>query len=98
MIAKSSTLFANLYNIKAGKMKLILWTVQRSIFVTTPKYRNFTLDHAWQVLRKYLKWDVAEPVDPNNLTELFGPDVRPRPARKPRQEKSQISGDVEHRG
>nr|GEZ56606.1 hypothetical protein [Tanacetum cinerariifolium] len=42
------------------------------------------LEHAWRVLKEYLKWATPDPANPVDLTELFGDDVRPRPAGKPR--------------
>ncbi|GKE64672.1 hypothetical protein Tco_1518833 [Tanacetum coccineum] len=45
-----------------------------------PKGRKFMLDHAWRILKNHSKWDAPEPLDTDDHTEIFGPDVRPRPA------------------
>ncbi|GKC68808.1 hypothetical protein Tco_1101406 [Tanacetum coccineum] len=39
--------------------------------------------HSWNILKNYPKWNAMEPIDEDNLTELFGPDPRDRPAGKP---------------
>ncbi|GKD36856.1 hypothetical protein Tco_1257063 [Tanacetum coccineum] len=51
--------------------------------------RKFTFIHVWNVLKAYPKCDSAEPIDQDNLAELFGTDPRPRPAGKPRPAKKQ---------
>ncbi|GJT22453.1 hypothetical protein Tco_0892390 [Tanacetum coccineum] len=40
---------------------------------------------------QYPKWDAAEPIDGDNLQEVFGPDKRERPAGKQRAVKKQKS-------
>nr|GEZ23918.1 hypothetical protein [Tanacetum cinerariifolium] len=40
--------------------------------------KRFQYDHAWNILKNYPKWNVAEPIDEDNLNELFGPDPKAR--------------------
>ncbi|GJW80437.1 calcium-dependent protein kinase 7-like protein [Tanacetum coccineum] len=47
--------------------------------------------HVWNILKNYPKWNAAEPIDADNLQELFGPDPRERPAGKQRAKKKQKS-------
>ncbi|GJT39181.1 hypothetical protein Tco_0939046 [Tanacetum coccineum] len=60
--------------------------------------RKFAYVHAWNVLKSYPKWDSPEPIDEDNLAELFGPDPRPRPASKPRPAKKAKSMDTSSAG
>ncbi|GJW53280.1 hypothetical protein Tco_0097365 [Tanacetum coccineum] len=53
--------------------------------------KRFQYVHAWDILKNYPKWDAAEPIDEDNLVELFGPDPRARLAGKPRPAKKQKS-------
>nr|GEU37699.1 hypothetical protein [Tanacetum cinerariifolium] len=48
------------------------------------KGRKFQLKHAWRILKGHSKWDAPKPLDTEDHTEIFGPDVRPRPAGKTR--------------
>nr|GFC31906.1 hypothetical protein [Tanacetum cinerariifolium] len=50
--------------------------------------------HVWNILKKFPKWNAAEPIDADNLQELFGPDPRERPAGKQRTPKKQKSVDT----
>nr|GEV80114.1 RNA-directed DNA polymerase, eukaryota, reverse transcriptase zinc-binding domain protein [Tanacetum cinerariifolium] len=50
--------------------------------------------HVWNILKNYPKWNAAEPIDEDNLEELFGPDPRERPAGKQRASKKQKSVDT----
>ncbi|GKB48066.1 hypothetical protein Tco_0898819, partial [Tanacetum coccineum] len=45
-------------------------------------------------LQHYPKWDAAEPIDGDNLQEVFGPDKRERPAGKQRAGKKQKSDET----
>nr|GEZ18004.1 hypothetical protein [Tanacetum cinerariifolium] len=45
--------------------------------------KKFNLEHAWRVLKEYLKSDAPDPANPVDLTKLFGDDARPRPVGKP---------------
>nr|GEZ04485.1 laccase/diphenol oxidase family protein [Tanacetum cinerariifolium] len=45
-----------------------------------PKGRKFQLEHCWRILKARSKWDAPKPLDTEDHTEIFGPDVRPRPA------------------
>nr|GEX76366.1 hypothetical protein [Tanacetum cinerariifolium] len=47
--------------------------------------------HVWNILKIDPKWNAAEPIDANNLQELFGPDLREHPAGKQRAKKKQKS-------
>ncbi|GJX90924.1 hypothetical protein Tco_0344250 [Tanacetum coccineum] len=51
-------------------------------------------DHVWDILKNYSKWNASEPIDKDNLQELFGPDPRERPADKQRATKKQKSVDT----
>ncbi|GJS96173.1 hypothetical protein Tco_0803141 [Tanacetum coccineum] len=51
--------------------------------------KNFLYPNVWNILKNYPKWDAAEPIDANNLQELFGPDPRERLAGKQRAPKKQ---------
>ncbi|GJS61793.1 hypothetical protein Tco_0656577 [Tanacetum coccineum] len=55
------------------------------------RYGNtkFQYVHSSNILKSYPKWDATKPIDEDNLTELFGPDPRARPAGKPRLAKKQ---------
>nr|GEW42977.1 senescence-associated protein AAF, chlorolplastic isoform X5 [Tanacetum cinerariifolium] len=60
--------------------------------------RKFQYDHVWIILKNYPKWNAAEPIDEDNLEELFGPDPRERPAGKQRAPKKQKSVDTSSAG
>ncbi|GJX67263.1 hypothetical protein Tco_0302990 [Tanacetum coccineum] len=45
-----------------------------------PKGRKFQLEHCWRILKGHSKWDASKPLDTEDHTEIFRPDVRPRPA------------------
>ncbi|GJT71755.1 hypothetical protein Tco_1031041 [Tanacetum coccineum] len=51
--------------------------------------KKFQYDHVWNILKNYPKWNAVEPIDGDNLQELFGPDPRERPAGKQRTPKKQ---------
>ncbi|GJZ77383.1 hypothetical protein Tco_0642055 [Tanacetum coccineum] len=53
--------------------------------------KKFLYPHVWNILKNYSKWNAAEPIDADNLQELFGPDPRERPAGKQRAKKKQKS-------
>nr|GEX77887.1 ABC transporter Tap-like, P-loop containing nucleoside triphosphate hydrolase [Tanacetum cinerariifolium] len=40
--------------------------------------KKIQYDHVWNILKNYSKWNAAEPLDEDNLQELFGPDPRER--------------------
>nr|GEY45286.1 hypothetical protein [Tanacetum cinerariifolium] len=48
----------------------------------TPKGEKALLDHAWRGLKNHSKWNAPKPRDTDDHTEIFRPDVRPRPAGK----------------
>ncbi|GJQ94654.1 hypothetical protein Tco_0005793 [Tanacetum coccineum] len=56
--------------------------------------KKFQYVHVWNILKNYPKWNVAEPIDEDNLQKLFGPDPRERPADKQRALKKQKSVDT----
>ncbi|GJV58144.1 hypothetical protein Tco_1459149 [Tanacetum coccineum] len=60
--------------------------------------KKFQYDHVWNILKNYPKWNAAEPIDEDNLLELFGPDPRERPAGKQWAPKNQISVDTSSAG
>ncbi|GJV88536.1 hypothetical protein Tco_1532474 [Tanacetum coccineum] len=45
-------------------------------------------------MKEYPKWDAAEPIDGDNLQEVFGPVKRERPAGKQRAGKKQKSAET----
>ncbi|GJX36563.1 hypothetical protein Tco_0758483 [Tanacetum coccineum] len=53
--------------------------------------KKFIYPHVWNILKNYPKWDAAEPIDADNLQELFGPDPRERPVGKQRAPEKQKS-------
>ncbi|GJY28376.1 hypothetical protein Tco_0404143 [Tanacetum coccineum] len=56
--------------------------------------RKFQYDHVWIILKNYPKWNAMEPIDEDNLEDLFGPDPRERPAGKQRASKKQKLIDI----
>ncbi|GKE36715.1 hypothetical protein Tco_1460120, partial [Tanacetum coccineum] len=54
--------------------------------------------HVWNILKNYPKWDAAEPIDADNLEELFDPDPRERPAGKQRVPKKKKSVETTSTG
>ncbi|GJV59899.1 hypothetical protein Tco_1465999 [Tanacetum coccineum] len=60
--------------------------------------KKFQYVHVWNILKKFPKWNAAEPIDADNLQELFGPDPRERPAGKQRAPKKQKSVDTSSAG
>ncbi|GJS98550.1 zinc finger BED domain-containing protein RICESLEEPER 2-like protein [Tanacetum coccineum] len=59
--------------------------------------RKFQLEHCWRILKGHSKWDAPKPLDTEDHTEIFSPDVRPRPARKNRpakKTKSETTGST----
>ncbi|GKD88617.1 hypothetical protein Tco_1364124 [Tanacetum coccineum] len=56
--------------------------------------KKFLYLHVWNILKNYPKWDAAEPIDVDNLQELFGPDPRECPAGKQRAPKKQKSESI----
>ncbi|GKE16913.1 hypothetical protein Tco_1424490 [Tanacetum coccineum] len=50
------------------------------------------------MLTCYPKWNATEPIDADNLQELFGPDPRERPAGKQRAKKKQKSVETTSAG
>ncbi|GJX87270.1 hypothetical protein Tco_0339284 [Tanacetum coccineum] len=59
------------------------------------KGRKFMLEHAWRILKGHSKWDAPKPIDTEDHTEIFRPDVRPRPAgqtRPAKKTKSKTTG------
>nr|GEU58924.1 hypothetical protein [Tanacetum cinerariifolium] len=60
--------------------------------------KKFQYDRVWNILKNYLKWNAAKPIDKDNLQELFGPDPRERPADKQQAPKKQKSVDTSRAG
>ncbi|GKB19576.1 hypothetical protein Tco_0853499 [Tanacetum coccineum] len=59
------------------------------------KGRKFQVEHAWRILKGHSKWDAPKPLDTEDHTKIFRPDVRPRPAGKTRlakKTKSEMTG------
>nr|GEW08988.1 ribonuclease H-like domain-containing protein [Tanacetum cinerariifolium] len=63
-----------------------------------PKGRKFQLEHCWRILKGHSKWDTPKPLDTEDHIEIFGPDVRPRPASKTRPAKKTKSETTESSG
>ncbi|GJV32144.1 hypothetical protein Tco_1392544 [Tanacetum coccineum] len=51
--------------------------------------KKFQYVHVWNILKKFLKWNAAEPIDADNLQKLFDPDPRERLIGKQRAPKKQ---------
>ncbi|GKC56959.1 hypothetical protein Tco_1084557 [Tanacetum coccineum] len=62
------------------------------------KGRKFMLEHAWRILKSHSEWDVPKLLERNDHTEIFGPDVRPRPASKTRPTKKTKSETTRSNG
>ncbi|GKC57355.1 hypothetical protein Tco_1084953 [Tanacetum coccineum] len=60
--------------------------------------KKFQYVHVWNILKNYPKWNAAEPIDADNLKELFGPDPKECPAGKQRAKKKQKSVDTSSAG
>nr|GEW35795.1 glutathione S-transferase T3-like [Tanacetum cinerariifolium] len=60
--------------------------------------KKFQYVNVWNILKKFPKWNAAEPIDADNLQELFGPDPRESPAGKQRAPKKQKSVDTSSAG
>ncbi|GJZ68875.1 hypothetical protein Tco_0632425 [Tanacetum coccineum] len=59
--------------------------------------RKYQLEHCWRILKGHSKWDALKPLDTEDHTEIFDPDVRPRPAGKNRpakKTKSETTGST----
>ncbi|GJV19278.1 hypothetical protein Tco_1368298 [Tanacetum coccineum] len=56
--------------------------IYKHLAAQQPKGRKFTLEHARRILKGHSKWDAPKPLDTEDHTEIFEPDVRPRPAGK----------------
>nr|GEY23659.1 protein ALP1-like [Tanacetum cinerariifolium] len=56
--------------------------------------KKFQYDRVWNIWKNYPKWNAAEPIDKDNLQELFGPDPREHPAGKQRAPKKKKSVDT----
>nr|GEU65794.1 hypothetical protein [Tanacetum cinerariifolium] len=62
-----------------------------------PTGRKFQLEHCWRILKGHSKWDSPKPLDTEDHTKIFGPDVRPRPTGKNRPTKkikSEMTGSI----
>nr|GEW18148.1 hypothetical protein [Tanacetum cinerariifolium] len=72
-------------------------------FMAQSNRRKFLLEHAWCILKDHSKWDAPKPLDMDDHTEIFGPDVRPRlasktqPLKKTKSKTTGAAGEV-HRG
>nr|GFA38913.1 hypothetical protein [Tanacetum cinerariifolium] len=92
VIAKSSTLFTNILNVKAADH---IEAAKINFAAQQPKGRKFMLEHAWHILKSHSKWDTPKPLETDDHTKIFGSDVRPRPAGKTRsakKTKSEMTG------
>nr|GEZ05409.1 FRIGIDA-like protein [Tanacetum cinerariifolium] len=60
--------------------------------------KKFQYDHAYNILKNYPKWNAVEPIDEDNLNELFGHDPRAHPDGKQQAAKKQKSVDMSSAG
>ncbi|GJX32974.1 hypothetical protein Tco_0242829 [Tanacetum coccineum] len=60
--------------------------------------KKFKYVHVWNILKKFPKRNATEPIDSDNLQELFGPNPIERPAGKQRVPKKQKSVDMSSAG
>ncbi|GKD55803.1 hypothetical protein Tco_1289190 [Tanacetum coccineum] len=69
---------------KSGENEVDVLNRAKKAFKKEFNERSFTQEGPWEVFQKYVKLDVAEPVDPAPVegghSELFGEDPRPRPS------------------
>ena len=82
---------------KSGENEVDDMRNARKMYRYEHKGMPFTQEDAWLILKKCPKWDAPAPIDltgdvpGQSNQELFGDDVRPRPAGKPRNSKKQKS-------
>ncbi|GJZ11077.1 hypothetical protein Tco_0545836 [Tanacetum coccineum] len=80
-----STLFTNILKRKSGENKADhIETAKITFAAQQPKGRKFMLEHVCRILKGHSKWDAPKPLETDDHTEIFRPDVRPRPAGKTR--------------
>ncbi|GJY92236.1 hypothetical protein Tco_0508018 [Tanacetum coccineum] len=77
-------------NRKSGENEADLIETVKTVYLERVG-KKFQYPHVWKILKEYPKWDAAEPIDGDNLQEVFGPDKRERPAGKQRAVKKQKS-------
>ncbi|GJX98722.1 hypothetical protein Tco_0355741 [Tanacetum coccineum] len=77
-------------NCKSGENEADLIETVKTVYLERVD-KKFQYPHVWKFLKEYLKWDAVEPIDGDNLQEVFGPDKRERPAGKQRAVKKQKS-------
>ncbi|GKC16047.1 hypothetical protein Tco_1012829 [Tanacetum coccineum] len=77
-------------NRKSGENEADLIETVKTVYLERVG-KKFQYPHVWKILKEYPKWDAAEPIDGDNLQEVFGPDKRERPAGKQRAGKKQKS-------
>ncbi|GKB50356.1 hypothetical protein Tco_0901109 [Tanacetum coccineum] len=77
-------------NRKSGENEADLIETVKTVYLERVG-KKFLYPHVWKILKDYPKWDAAEPIDGDNLQEVFGPDKRERPAGKQRAGKKQKS-------
>ncbi|GKC61082.1 hypothetical protein Tco_1088680 [Tanacetum coccineum] len=83
---------------KSGENEADHIETAKTNFMAQSKGRKFLLDYAWRILKNHSKWDALKPLDTNDHTKIFGPDVRPRPAGKTRPTKKTKSETTESSG
>ncbi|GJW86377.1 glutathione S-transferase T3-like protein [Tanacetum coccineum] len=79
---------------KSGESDADLVENAKTTYMERYGNKKFQYVHVWNILKNYPKWNAAEPIDEDNLQELFGPDPRERPAGKQRASKKQKSVDT----
>ncbi|GJX85059.1 hypothetical protein Tco_0335833 [Tanacetum coccineum] len=77
-------------NRKSGENEADLIKTVKTVYLERVG-KKIQYPHVWKILKEYPKWDAAEPIDGDNLQEVFGSDKRERPADKQRAGKKQKS-------
>nr|GEU67181.1 glutathione S-transferase T3-like [Tanacetum cinerariifolium] len=79
---------------KSGESDVDLVHNAKTSFLQRHGNKKFQYVHVWNILKNYLKWSAAKPIDEDNHQELFGPNPREGPADKQRAKKKQKSGNT----
>ncbi|GJT39354.1 hypothetical protein Tco_0939219 [Tanacetum coccineum] len=86
-LCKISTMFNAIYKHlerKSEENEVDHIETAKTNFMAQSNGRKFLLEHAWRILKNHSKWDASKPLDTDDHTKIFKPDVRPRPALKTR--------------
>ncbi|GJX75218.1 hypothetical protein Tco_0313813 [Tanacetum coccineum] len=77
-------------NLKSGENESDLIETVKTVYLERVG-KKIQYPHVWKILKEYPKWDAAEPIDGDNLQDVFGLDKRERSAGKQRAGKKQKS-------